>query len=232
MLMSTSPHRQMRHGEAWTGRNSHSNYHYWYSFPKAGLGKYWDYETGSGCGSIEVHASCVIDKLAKDAGCPGKCSAKTAKECVDCVNKLSDKRKEHVWDKATFEGECTRLSRRRSSPTPTPPSPRPSPRPSPAPSPRRRDPRRRRTPSPDPRRRRTPSPSPSGSCPKDEGVCGGACKQLKGTIACDPVGDPTKKGIEQECWCRCCCNDPRNPGHKCNWPHLQWSANASESIVV
>jgi len=102
--------------------NSHSNYNWWYSFPHAGQGKYWDYEYGHGCQAIEVHASCVIDRLAKDAGCPGICSPKNSAKCVDCVNKLSDKRKEHVWDTAVFgdgsadrKGGCEDSRRRRTS---------------------------------------------------------------------------------------------------------------------
>ena len=89
--------------------NTHTNGHVWYSFPHAGQGKYWDYEHYSnhrGCQNIQIKASCIIDKLAKAAKCPGKCSAKTAKECVTCVNKLSGKEKEHVWDTAVFDGGC------------------------------------------------------------------------------------------------------------------------------
>jgi len=129
-------------------RNSHSDYNWWYSFPKAGEGKYWDYEHGSGCESIEIHASCAIDLLAKEAGCPGKCSAKTAPECVTCVNKLSDDRKHQVFNSAIFDTKCPGLRRRRSTPSPPSPPPPPTPR------------RRRSAPAPPPstpRRRRTPA---------------------------------------------------------------------------
>lgn len=102
--------------------SSHSDYNYWYSFPHSGQGKYWDYEWGKGCQAIEVHASCIIDRLAKDAGCPGICSPKNAAKCVSCVNKLSDLRKEHVWDVAVFgdgsadrKGACEDSRRRRTS---------------------------------------------------------------------------------------------------------------------
>jgi len=87
-------------------QNSHSDGHLWYSFPNAGKGTYWDYEHGSGCKAIRVTAKCVIDRLATEAGCPGKCSTKTATACVTCVNKLSDKKKEHVWDESVFGGKC------------------------------------------------------------------------------------------------------------------------------
>jgi len=87
-------------------QNSHSDGHLWYSFPTAGKGHYWDYEHGTGCKAIRVTAKCVIDRLATEAGCPGKCSTKTATACVTCVNKLSDKKKEHVWDESVFGGKC------------------------------------------------------------------------------------------------------------------------------
>jgi len=130
-LAHTGPCDMKRAGKE---QNSHSNGHLWYSFPHPGEGKYWDYEHGSGCESTEVRASCVIDMLATQAGCPGKCSAKNAQECVKCVNKLSDKEKEHVWDTAIFDGKCPQCRRRRTTPSPSP--------------------RRRRSPSPSPSRRR------------------------------------------------------------------------------
>lgn len=94
-------------------QGSHTNGHIWYSFPHAGQHTYWDYEHGSGCESIQVRASCVIDALASKAGCPGKCSSNNAKECVNCVNKLPDKDKEHVWDWAVLQKHCPDSRRRR-----------------------------------------------------------------------------------------------------------------------
>jgi hypothetical protein len=95
-------------------RTNHTNGHIWYSFPHAGQGTYWDYDHGSGCKTVEVKASCVIDHLARKAGCPGKCSAKSAKECVACVHKLSDKQQLYVWDEAIFDEKCPDSRRRRS----------------------------------------------------------------------------------------------------------------------
>merc|ERR1712232_232952 len=100
-------------------QTSHTDNHIWYSFPKAGEGKYWDYEHHEHCDTIEVRASCVIDALAKKAGCPGTCNAqkKNAGDCVHCVNKLSDKEKEHVWDNQIWDGGCPDSRRRRSTST-------------------------------------------------------------------------------------------------------------------
>lgn len=98
-------------------QNSHTNGHVWYSFPEAGKGTYWDYEHGRGCGSIQVRASCVINALAKKAGCPGKCNAHNAKACVRCVNKLTNAQKEHVWDRAVLQKQCPDSRRRRSMST-------------------------------------------------------------------------------------------------------------------
>ena len=95
-------------------RNKDTGGHVWYSFPAAGKGTYWDYDHGNGCSSIEVKASCVIDALSSHAGCKGICGTDSTK-CVDCVNKLSDTEKEHVWNEYIWtEGYCTHLRRRRS----------------------------------------------------------------------------------------------------------------------
>lgn len=222
-------------------RNSHSDYNWWYSFPKAGEGKYWDYEHGSGCTSIEIHASCAIDLLAKEAGCPGKCSAKTASECVTCVNKLSDNRKHDVFDSAIFDAKCPGLRRRRSTPSPPPPPP-------PPPTPRRR----RSAPAPTPRRRRTPTstwdsiydadiyrgcmgPEFLGSLGtfKTDHEChmAGKEKDRVGGVQVDYIswhGDPAKghSGKCDLCNLRPSCgNNPSNWGRNCGWDFVPgWTA--------
>lgn len=85
-----------------------------FSFPHAGEGHFWDYDKGSGCSSVEVRTSCIVDHLAKQAGCPGICGPKNTTHCVDCVNKLSNKEKKHVWDAAIFNETCPDSRRRRS----------------------------------------------------------------------------------------------------------------------
>merc|ERR1712183_1085859 len=84
-------------------QGTHTNGHIWYSFPQAGQHKYWDYDHGKGCTRVQVKAKCVIDALAKQAGCPGQCSSKTAQACVTCIMKLADKVKEHVWDSMVLD---------------------------------------------------------------------------------------------------------------------------------
>jgi len=104
-------------------QNSHSNGHTWYSFPRAGEGKYWDYEhpdDSRGCRKLQFHAQCVIDNLAQKAAdkgktykgkkCSGKCSAiKYKDECAACVVQLSDTDKHDVWDKMVWDGGCSDL---------------------------------------------------------------------------------------------------------------------------
>jgi len=100
-------------------KSSHTDGHVWYSFPKAGEGKYWSYENGKGCDSIIVHASCVIKKLAAAAGCGGQCDdPKNAKKCTTCVDWLlgsatTRKLAQKTWDEATFGKGCPDSRRRR-----------------------------------------------------------------------------------------------------------------------
>jgi len=100
-------------------KNSHTDGHVWYSFPKAGEGKYWSYVNGKGSDSIIVDASCVIKKLASAAGCAGQCDdPKNAKKCTACVHWLlgtatTRKLAERTWDEATLGKGCPDSRRRR-----------------------------------------------------------------------------------------------------------------------
>merc|ERR1712232_824165 len=91
-------------------KSAHGNGNTWYSFPKLGLHKHWDYDTGSGCHAVNVQASCVIDHLANKAGCPGKCNATNAKECAACVHKLSDADQHFIFDEAIFDKKCPEIN--------------------------------------------------------------------------------------------------------------------------
>jgi len=97
------------HQKAGKENNAINDHHNWYSFPTAGQGIYWDYESGAGCETVEVTSSCVIRALAIAAGCTGQCdSADNANACTTCVHKLSDQQKLDVWNSAI--SKCPRLS--------------------------------------------------------------------------------------------------------------------------
>lgn len=94
-------------------QNSHTNMHWWYSFPKSAHDKAdgWSYITSKGCGQFEVEASCVIDALSKKAGCPGICGHDTDK-CAHCIAKMTDTTKKEAWDDAIWK-HCDHVPGRR-----------------------------------------------------------------------------------------------------------------------